>query len=150
MADEHKVWASSFADPPDVAAFRRCKADGHDDDYCFGKGDNGVGLWGDDCSRFSGAACALPPEVMEYFFGATEANLWREARNQTILVKKADDPDEPAYWVEVAIKDRMPHISTLEKKGRKYRIDLSPDAVLAIGKHWPLEELVIWKKKVND
>ena len=143
MEPEHKVWASSFADPPDVKAFRRCKDQGKSDDECFEVGDNGVGVWNDDCSQGSGPSCALPPEVMEYYFKAVPDNKWRDARNQIILVRLANSHKD----VEVAIRDRMPHIYTLERKGRKYRIDLNPDACLALGKHWPLEELVYWRKK---
>ena len=143
MADEHEVWASSFADPADVAAFKRCKAKGKSDEECFKVGDNAIGVWNDDTSQGSGPSCALPPEVMEYYFDATSTNKWRDARNVVILVRLASGGPE----VEVAIRDRMPHIATLERKGSKYRIDLNPDAVLALGKRWPLETKVIWRKK---
>ena len=43
---EHETYASSFADPADVEAFEKCKADGHSDDYCFQFGDNGIGCYG--------------------------------------------------------------------------------------------------------
>ncbi len=39
---------STFADPDDVDAFRRCKRRGGTDVECFAVGDNGVGCWGDD------------------------------------------------------------------------------------------------------
>src|SRR5688572_27886450 len=52
LPDEEPEWrsgkASSFADPKDVAAFKRCKAQGKTDQQCFRVGDNGIGLWGDD------------------------------------------------------------------------------------------------------
>src|SRR5947207_12121824 len=38
--------ASSFADPADVAAFKRCKERGGSDQDCFKVGDNGIGAWG--------------------------------------------------------------------------------------------------------
>lgn len=38
--------ASSFADPKDVAAFKRCKQGGKTDLQCFAVGDNGVGQFG--------------------------------------------------------------------------------------------------------
>lgn len=56
------VTASSFADPADVAAFRRCKAQGKSDKECFKVGDNGIGCWGDDTTRVDIPMCALPPE----------------------------------------------------------------------------------------
>lgn len=60
--DEHVVNASSFADPQDVAAFRKCKAQGGTDQACFAVGDNGIGFRGMDCTDDSKAICALPPE----------------------------------------------------------------------------------------
>ena len=38
--------ASSFADPADVAAFRKCKRTGKTDQQCFRVGDNGIGQFG--------------------------------------------------------------------------------------------------------
>ena len=146
MAKSHKVWASSFADPEDVRRFRKCKQDGGTDNDCFEVGDNGVGLWDDDVSQGSGPACALPPEVMEYYFGATAVNKWREARGKLISVNLVGSD----HIVAIAIKDRMPHIITLENKGSKYRIDLNPDAVAALGKvPHNFEELVVWRKAVT-
>jgi hypothetical protein len=40
------VTASSFADPEDVKAFKRCKAEGKTDQACFKVGDNGIGQFG--------------------------------------------------------------------------------------------------------
>ena len=57
----HKVHASSFADPADIAAFRRCKAKGMTDQEAFKYGDNGIGKWGDDTTT-PVPMCALPPE----------------------------------------------------------------------------------------
>jgi len=57
----HKVLASSFADPADIAAFRRCKAKGMSDEEAFKYGDNGIGKWGDDTTQPI-PMCALPPE----------------------------------------------------------------------------------------
>jgi hypothetical protein len=46
-ADEkvHVVKASSFADPADVAVYKRCLKSGKTPVQCFAVGDNGVGLW---------------------------------------------------------------------------------------------------------
>jgi hypothetical protein len=38
--------ASSFADPADIRAFERCKAQGKSDLACFAVGDNGIGQFG--------------------------------------------------------------------------------------------------------
>lgn len=58
------VRASSFADPADVAAFRRCKAKGKSDQECFAVGDNGLGKWGADTTGRM-PMCALPREEWE-------------------------------------------------------------------------------------
>jgi len=53
--------ASSFADPADVAAFKKCKAQGKSDQECFKVGDNGKGAWGADTTA-NKPMCALPRE----------------------------------------------------------------------------------------
>ncbi len=58
----HVGKASSFADPADVAAFNKCKANGHSDQECFKVGDNGIGFRGMDCTNPDQPICALPPE----------------------------------------------------------------------------------------
>lgn len=64
----HNVMASSFADPADVAAFRRCKATGKTDQQCFKVGDNGIGTpaLGENGRGVDTTApvpmCALPPD----------------------------------------------------------------------------------------
>jgi len=54
--------ASSFADPKDVEAFKRCKATGKSDQECFKVGDNGIGYFGFTCSTDTRNYCALPRE----------------------------------------------------------------------------------------
>lgn len=61
---------SSFADPDDVAAFQRCKAQGRSDEDCFSEGDNGVGAWGDKTAQEQVAMCALPPEDITERWGS--------------------------------------------------------------------------------
>lgn len=140
--NSHTVWASSFADPADVAAFRKCKAEGgyhskgvwlpgSSDSHCFEIGDNGIGFWGDDVSEGTGPSCALPPEVIDYF---------GLEHNSPIVV------DHNGVEVTVLVKDHMPHISYLEEHNRKYRIDLNPDSCHALGISIPAEALVTWRK----
>src|SRR6188768_1881248 len=57
------VKASSFADPADVAAFKRCKADGGTDQECFKVGDNGIGKWGHKTAQSRSPMAALPRGV---------------------------------------------------------------------------------------
>lgn len=128
---KHTVYASSFADPDDIRHFRECKDKGNSNKYCFRVGDNGIGAWGDDCTEGSGPSCALSPEVREYF------NIHYLDK---ILITKGDKS------VTALLKDTMPHISYLEKKGLKARIDLNPDAVRALGMEPPILESVTWEK----
>ena len=127
----HKGLASSFADPADVAAFRRCKAQGKSDEQCFKVGDNGIGCWDDDCSEGSGPSCALPPDDMIEKFGsigaAKHAKVKVSANNQTVIV---------------TLKDRMPWKRNITNKAI---IDLNPDAVSALGLHPPIMEPAAWE-----
>lgn len=57
----HSVYASSFADPADIVAFKKCKAQDKSDQACFKVGDNGIGKWGDSTTG-TRPMCALPRE----------------------------------------------------------------------------------------
>ncbi|HEY2857114.1 MAG TPA: hypothetical protein VGJ21_01695 [Terracidiphilus sp.] len=139
----HVVKATSFADPADVAAFRRCKAGGGSDAFCFGRGDNGVGKWGDDCTAGSGPACALPPEDWMAFGAA--------ARNKKVLVKRAGNREQGtiATGAETAplqvtcfLRDTMPHKANITNGAG---IDLNPDACAALGVTPPVMTQVTWE-----
>jgi len=127
----HKGLASSFADPADVRAFKRCKAAGGSDQECFKVGDNGVGCWNDDCSEGSGPSCALPPDDMIEKFGsvaaAKHAKVKVSANGQTVIV---------------TLKDRMPWKKNIKNKAI---IDLNPDAVSAIGLKPPIMTPAVWE-----
>ncbi len=60
FARQHAGFATSFADPADIARFRACRREGYSEKFCFGRGDNGIGKWGDDTTADS-PMCALPP-----------------------------------------------------------------------------------------
>jgi hypothetical protein len=127
----HKGLASSFADPADVRAFKRCKEEGGSDAHCFGLGDNGVGCWEDDCSEGSGPSCALPPDDMIEKFGSVAA-----AKHAQVKVTMG------SRTVLCVLKDRMPwkrHITN------KAIIDLNPDAVAALGHKPPIMEPASWE-----
>ena len=85
----HAVHASSFADPADVAAFRRCKEAGHSDETCFAVGDNGIGCWGDDCTGPE-PMCALPPEDWEGLKNPRGALIEITANGKTVIAKLGD------------------------------------------------------------
>ena len=124
----HHVMASSFADPADVAAFKRCKANGGSDAYCFAKGDNAVGLWGDSTAEGTGPSCALPPEDWNDFYHA--------ARFKRVLVKVGDKQ------VICELKDTMPHKKNIRNGAG---IDLNPDACTALGLTSPIMVAATWE-----
>lgn len=113
----HEVFASTFADRDDVAAYRRAKARGLSDVQAFKLGDNGVGLWDNDTTEGSGPQCALPPEDwqhLEYPHGAL-VEVTIDGRTST-----------------GKLGDTMPHRAAI-KNGAG--IDLNPDFIVALGKH---------------
>ncbi|EDY16895.1 hypothetical protein CfE428DRAFT_5524 [Chthoniobacter flavus Ellin428] len=124
----HSVKASSFADAADVAAFRKCKAEGGGDTYCFGRGDNGIGKWGDDCATGSGPACALPPEDWATWGG--------KARKKKVRVRVL------GREVICELRDTMPHRANITNGAG---IDLNPDAVAALGLRPPLMIAAEWQ-----
>jgi hypothetical protein len=127
----HEVKASSFADPADVAAFRRCKAKGGSDKQCFRVGDNGIGFWHDDTSQGSGPSCALPPETMVEEWGSVSM-----AHNQQVNVTYQDQS------VTCFVRDTMPHLENITNGAG---IDLNPDAVSALGLTPPIMVDATWE-----
>lgn len=121
------VLASSFADPADVAAFRRCKKQGKTDLECFAVGDNGRGRWGDDTTK-DVPMCALPPEDWEF--------LGSRARGASVLVTCGDKK------VICELRDTMPHRKNI-KNGAG--IDLNPAAWSALGFTPPQLRQVTWR-----
>lgn len=130
----HSTYASSFADPADVAAFNKCKAQGKSDEECFKVGDNGVGAWGQSTVEGTGPSCALPPEYMEQRWGSTDA-----AKNK--LVKIGRESFGTHFEVIAVLKDKMPHLKNLANQAH---IDLNPDACNALGLEPPVMASVVW------
>jgi len=127
----HKGLASSFADPADVRAFKRCKENGGTDQQCFKVGDNGVGCWGDDCSEGSGPSCALPPDDMIEKFGSIAA-----AKHAKVKVSANGQS------ATCTLKDRMPWKKNITNKAI---IDLNPDAVALLGLKPPIMVPATWE-----
>ncbi len=125
--EEHKVKASSFADPADVAAFRRCKANGGTDQQCFKVGDNGIGCWGDDTTA-DRPMCALPPEDW--------SPLGSKARGAKVLVKANGNS------VVCELRDTMPKKANIPNGAG---IDLNPAAVAALGLKPPIMISATWE-----
>lgn len=127
----HHVKASSFADPADIIAFDRCKAQGKTDQECFKVGDNGVGCWGDSTREGTGPCCALPPDDMIAKWGSVAA-----AKHKKVLVVSKGNS------VVCVLKDRMPYKKHI-KNGAG--IDLNPDAVRALGMKPPIMTTATWQ-----
>ena len=126
--DWHEVKGSSFADPADVRAFKRCKAAGGTDQACFKVGDNAVGAWGDDTSEGSGPCVALPPEDWQH--------LGTNARGTKVEVKYGDKS------VVAQLKDTMPHKANIRNGAG---IDMNPDTCRALGLEPPVLTKVSWR-----
>jgi len=124
----HSVIASSFADPADVAAYERAKAEGKSDQEAFAVGDNGVGKWNDSTREGSGPSCALPPEEWEQF--------GKLARGKLVKVTV----DGVAHLVP--IKDTMPHYARIKNGAGT---DLNPDAWALWGYKPPQMRRATWQ-----
>lgn len=127
----YAVKATSFADPADISAYRKCKAKGLPDDVCFRVGDNGIGLWDDDCSLGSGPSVALPPEDMVAKYGSMP-----DAKHKRVKVTAV------GASVIAILKDRMPHKRNITNGAG---IDMNPDTCKALGISVPAEAGVVWE-----
>ena len=123
----HEVKASSFADPADVRAFKRCKENGGTDHACFKLGDNAVGAWGDDTSEGSGPSVALPPEDWQSF---------EDHRFKKVQVRYGEKT------VVALLKDTMPYKANI-KNGAG--IDMNPDTCRALGLEPPVLVKASWR-----
>jgi hypothetical protein len=134
----HHVYASSFADPADVRAFKKWysiyigegKTPAEAEQLAFKKGDNGIGYYGGDTTgpEFS---CALPPEDITERWGSMEAGRHRSV--------------EVCYNGRSAIctlEDKMPHRANLANAAS---IDLNPSACGALGLKPPVMARVAWR-----
>lgn len=126
-AGERRVKASSFADPADISAFRRCKAAGKSDQECFKVGDNGLGKWGDDTTEGSGPSCALPPDDWQHLPTPRRARVLVKANGRSVVCE---------------LRDTMPKKANI-KNGAG--IDLNPDACAALGLRPPIMADATWQ-----
>ena len=105
--------ASSFADPADLMAFKKCKATGKTDLQCFKVGDNGVGQFGKITAQWRTPMVAVHAVDMKVRWGSVNAAAHRPV---TVTVK--------GKTVQATVEDRI---------GVKGRIDLNPAAAKALG-----------------
>jgi len=113
------VTASSFADPEDVEAFKRAKAEGATDEEAFAVGDNGIGCWGDNTARDDIPMCALPREVWQGKWGKGRA-----ARGKPVAVTYE------GKTVVGELRDTMPSLDNIDNGAG---IDLNPGFAKAFG-----------------
>lgn len=125
-----KTFASSFADPADVAAYLAAKARGKSDKEAFAVGDNGVGCWGDNTAQDKVPMCALPPDDMVAKFGSVA-----KAKHASVRVTHKD------RVVVCLLGDRMPWKKNI-KNG--CGIDLNPAALKALKLKSPCKVAVEW------
>ena len=123
----HEVTASSFADPADVRAFKRCKDKGGTDQECFKVGDNAVGAWGESTAEGTGPCVALPPE---------DWSIMPDFRSKQVEVQYGEKS------VLAKLKDTMPHRANI-KNGAG--IDMNPDTCRALGLEPPVMAKVKWR-----
>jgi hypothetical protein len=122
----HEGKASSFADPADVRAFRRCKAQGKSDQECFKVGDNGIGKWGMDTTQ-PVPMCALPREDWAHLDRPQGTLVIVEANGQTVRAE---------------LQDTMPARANI-KNGAV--IDLNPEACARLGLTPPVLVAARWR-----
>lgn len=118
--------ASSFADPADIKAFKKCKATGKSDKACFAVGDNGRGKWGADTTA-DVPMCALPPEDWAHLARPAGALVEVLVRGRTVICQ---------------LQDTMPARKNI-KNGAV--IDLNATAWRALGFEPPVMEPCGWR-----
>lgn len=131
------VMASSFADPKDVSAFRRCKATGRSDMECFKVGDNGLGYFIDEsgkpapCWRDDQNFAALPREVWAAKWG-----------NRSNAALRSIEVRHNGKVVRGRLGDTMPSLKNI-KNGAG--IDLNPGFAKSLGLKPPFLKRVEWR-----
>jgi hypothetical protein len=106
------VIASSFADPKDIAKYKRAIAEGKTEKEALKVGDNGIGKWGDNTARDDVPMCALPPEDWSAKWG-----LGSLARGKKVSVTYK------GKTVVGELRDTMPHKAKITNGAG---IDLNP------------------------
>jgi chaperone required for assembly of F1-ATPase len=124
QTEEISAVASSFADPADLAAFRRCKGTGKTDLQCFKVGDNGIGQFGKITAQMHTPMAALHADDMKAKWGSVAAAAHRKVK---VTVGRKS--------VIASVEDRL---------GVKGRIDLNPAAAKALGLKPPFLVKCTW------
>lgn len=122
----HEGIATTFADPADIRAFKRCKAQGKTDQQCFKVGDNGIGCWGDDCT-------AWKPYV------AVSPDYWKQLKNPRGAKVKVW---HGAVFITAELRDTLPAVKNVTNGAV---IDLNACAAEALGIPVPCSANVKWQ-----
>jgi hypothetical protein len=125
-----KAKASSFADPADVVAFKKCKAQGKTDQACFKVGDNGIGKWGTDTTSPTKPMVAIHEKDATARWGSMDAAAHRKVRVTVVGSGKS---------VVGTVEDKL---------GTPGRIDLNPGAANKLGLSIPIDPnktQVLWE-----
>lgn len=115
--DVFSAIASSFADPADVVAFNKCKAQGKTDQQCFKVGDNGIGQFGKITAQTKTAMVAIHASDTIARWGSVNAAAHR--------------------FVTVTINGKTIQASVEDRLGVAGRIDLNPAAAKQLGLNPP-------------
>jgi hypothetical protein len=122
--DGFSATASSFADPADVVAFKKCKVQGKTDQECFKVGDNGIGQFGKITAQDHTPMVAVHADDMKARWGSITAAAHRPV---TVTVNEKT--------IEATVEDRI---------GVKGRIDLNPAAAKQLGLTPPFLVPCLW------
>jgi hypothetical protein len=106
------VTASSFADPKDVAAYRKAIAEGKSREEALKIGDDGIGKWGDDTTSENDPMCALPPEDWQAKWGHGDAARGKQVavtyKGKTVIGELRDTMPSKAHITNGAGIDLNP------------------------------------------
>jgi hypothetical protein len=122
--------ATSFADPADIEAYLKAKAEGKSEQEALNVGDNGIGCWGDNTKQGSGARSSLPAHVIIDRWG-----YMKNGRGRLIRVFFGNQ------WIDTILSDEGPG---LKEEAEGHGLDLNFDAWAAFGVSVPAEHSVQW------
>lgn len=117
--------ASSFADPADIASFRRCKTTGKTDLQCFAVGDNGIGQFGRITSQEMIPMVAVHGDAMKAKWGSIAGAAHRPVE---VTVR--------GITIRATVEDRMSATG---------RIDLNPACAKRLGLNPPFVVPCSWR-----
>lgn len=122
-----KTKFSSFADPADVVAFKRCKRTGKTDVQCFAVGDNGVGQFGQITAQEDVPMVAIHGDEMVARWGSRAG-----AAHRIVLIRLPGG----GSIIQARCEDRISELG---------RVDLNPASAKALGLTPPFVVAGEWK-----